>query len=179
MTDHIYFHTGYHTGVAETYRDMDKCLSKISNPQFVDLEDDSSEFHNVYEDASIFLQGSCQLFSLALHKEFGYDAFEIRKGTSCHFFCQATYQGAPVYIDVRGATTSWEEFLSGTCADFHDHDEIIPQDIEETKKLNDPDDLYVKDGFTFAKHLIHEHPEYYDISNLQPAIQSKTSPDNG
>ena len=90
MTDHIYFHTGYHTGVAETYRDMDKCLSKISNPQFVDLEDDSSEFHNVYEDASIFLQGSCQLFSLALHKAFGYDAFEIRKGTSCHFFCQAT-----------------------------------------------------------------------------------------
>ncbi len=144
--------------------------------QFVDLEDDSSEFHNVYEDASIFLQGSCQLFSLALHKEFGYDAFEIRKGTSCHFFCQATYQGAPVYIDVRGATTSWEEFLSGTCADFHDHDEIIPQDIEETKKLNDPDDLYVKDGFTFAKHLIHEHPEYYDISNLQPAIQIQNCP---
>lgn len=165
MTDHIYFHTGYHSGATENYYGMRALLSKIQNLQFVDPEDDSSEFHNVYEDASIFLQGACHLFSLALHQEFGYDAFEIRKGTSCHCFCRAMYQGEPVYIDVRGATTSWEDFLSGTFADFHDHDEIVPQDIEETAKLNDPDDLYAADGLAFAKHLIHEHPEYYNVGN--------------
>lgn len=173
MTDHIYLHTGYHSGATENYCDMDKCLSKISNPQFVDPEDDSSEFHNVYEEASIFLQGACHIFSLALHQEFGYDAFEIRKGTDCHCFCQVTYQGEPIYIDVRGATTSWEEFLTGTFADFHDHDEIIHQDIEETAKLDDPDDLYAADGLAFAKHLIHEHPEYYNISNLQMSEYTK------
>lgn len=173
MTDHIYFHTGYHTGVAETYCDMDECLFKIPNPQFVDPEDDLSEFHNVYEVASIFLQGACHIFSLALHQEFGYDEFEIRKGTSCHCFCRATYQGRPIYIDIRGATTSWEEFLAGTFADFHHYDEIVPQDIEETAKLDDPDDLYAADGLAFAKHLIHEHPEYYNISNLQMSEYTK------
>ena len=167
MSDADPFHTRYHSGVEENYRGMSERLTKILNPQFSDPEDDSSEFHNVYEDASIFLQGSCQLFSLALHQEFGYDAFEIRQGIFCHFFCKATYAGEPIYIDVRGMTTSWEEFLSGTYADFHDYDEITPQDIEETAKLNDPDDLYAKDGLAFAKYLIHEYPEYYDINNLQ------------
>ena len=167
MIDGINFHTGYHNGETENYCDMDKCLSKVPNPQFVDPEDDASEFHNVYEDASIFLQGSCHLFSLALHQEFGYDAFEIRKGTSCHFFCQATYQGKSIYIDVRGATTGWEEFLSGVLGDFHDQAEITHQDIEEIAKLNDPDDLYAEDGLAFAKYLIHEHPEYYDIGSSQ------------
>ena len=155
--------TGYYCMVSADYYSMKECLEKIPNPQFVDPEDDSSEFHNVYEVASIFLQGSCHLFSLALHQEFGYNAFEIRKGMDCHFFCKATYMGEPIYIDIRGATTSWEEFLSGTYADFHDYDEIIPPDIEETAKLDDPDDLYAEDGLAFAKYLIHEHPEHYNI----------------
>ena len=160
MTDHIHFHTGHYSGATENYWDMSKCLEKVSNPQFVDPEGDSSDFHNVYEDASIFLQGSCHL-----HQEFGYDAFEIRKGDWCHFFCKGTYNGESIYIDVRGATSSWEEFLSSTLADFHDYDELVPQNIEETAKLDDPEDHYQKEGFAFAKHLIHEHPEYYDIRN--------------
>lgn len=167
MSDRVYFHAGYYCKVNKEHWNIEEFLKKALNHQFADNENETADAQNVYYDASIFLQGSCQLFSLALHKEFGYDAFEIRKGTSCHFFCQATYQGAPVYIDVRGVTTSWEEFLSGLLGDFHDQAEITSQDIEETAKLDDPDDLYAADGLVFAKHLIHEHPEYYDISNLQ------------
>lgn len=157
------FHTGYYCKVSRERWDINEFLKEAQNPQFVDPEDDSSDFHNVYGDASIFIQGACHLFSLALHQEFDYDAFEIRKGTPCHFFCRATYQGAPIYIDVRGATTSWEEFLSGTFADFHDYDEIVPQNIKETAKLDDPDDLYTEDGLAFAKYLLHKNPEYYNI----------------
>ena len=62
------------------------------------------------------------------------------------------------------ATTSWEEFLSGTFADFRDYDEIVPQDIEEAAKLNDPDDLYAENGRAFTKRLIRKNLKYYSIS---------------
>lgn len=142
---------------------MKKFLEKIKNPEFVDLEDESSEFCNEYENASIFLHGSCNLFSLALHQEFGYDAFEIQKGASCHCFCQTTYKGVPVYIDVRGATTSCEEFLAGTYANLYGHDEPVPQNIEEDAKLSHP---YDTDGLAFAKYLIHKNPKDYNITEL-------------
>lgn len=176
MSNTVYFHAGHYCKLSKEHWNIEDLLKEAKNPQFVDNEDESEDAQNIYYDASIFLQGACHLFSLALHQEFGYNAFAIRKRTSCHFFCQATYQGVPVYIDVRGATTSWEEFFSGLLGDFHDQAEITSQDIEETAKLDDPDDLYAADGLAFAKHLIHEHPEYYDISNLQPAIQPRNVP---
>ena len=160
MSNATHFYTGYYSGKNEIYDEISKRLEKDENLQFMDNEDESADDQNIYYDASIFLQGSCQLFSLALHQEFGYDAFEIRKGTSCHFFCKAVYNGETVYIDVRGITASWDEFLSGTRYDFTNYDKIIPQDIEEDAKLSGP---YEKEGLAFAKHLIHEHPKYYNI----------------
>lgn len=167
MSDRVDFHTGYYCKVNKEHWNIEEFLKKALNPQFIDNEDETADAQNIYYDASIFIKGSCHLFSLALHKEFGYDTFEIRKGASCHFFCQTTYQGKSIYIDVRGATTGWEEFLSGVLGDFHDQAEITHQDIEEIAKLNDPDDLYAEDGLAFAKYLIHEHPEYYDIGSSQ------------
>ena len=51
-------------------------LSYIENPEwnFTDEQDEVPGF--AYEDASVFRMGSCQLFSLALAKRFGYEAFE-------------------------------------------------------------------------------------------------------
>ena len=175
MSDTVYFHAGYYCKMNKEHWNIEELLKEVKNPQSVDSEDESADAQNVYYDASIFWQGSCHLFALALHKEFGYDVFEIRKGTSCHFFCQATYRDGPVYIDVRGVTASWEEFLAGAYADFHDHDKIIHQDIEETEELNNSNDPYAEGGLAFAKYLINEHPEYYDTSNLQPAIQSRNT----
>lgn len=57
-----------------------------------------------------------------------------------------------------------KEFLSGTFADFRDYDEIVPQDIEEAAKLNDPDDLYAENGRAFTKRLIRKNLKYYSIS---------------
>lgn len=48
-----------------------------------------------YEDASVFKMGSCQLFSLALAKRFGYEAIEAigEDGRLIHAFCRGNYLG--------------------------------------------------------------------------------------
>ena len=165
MTDCIHFHTGYHTGPSETYAEMSSILSQVKNDDFTDNSDVELDRYNFYKDASIFLQGACHLFSLALHQEFGFEAYRIRFERSIHYFCISTYNGRKVYIDIRGATTNFQEFVSGTmlpnraCSDY----EFTPQNIEEDAKLEDEDDYFAEEGLAFAKKLIQEHPEHYGI----------------
>lgn len=152
------FHTGYynHTN-GRTFSEMANCL--IEETEF-DEEVDGEDCP--YDSAADFLQGSCQLFSLALHKAFGFEAFEIWRGKDFHCFCKSSYQGIPVYTDVRGATTDFDEFIAGTAYIKHDYDKIIAQDLVRDAQLNgDWDDV----GFSFAQKLIHEHPEYYNVGN--------------
>lgn len=164
MNDTDRLHTGYHSGKNETYDKISKRLAEILNPQFVDDEDDSSEEHNEYSNASVFIQGSCQLFSLALHEEFGFEAYEIHIGGSFHCFCQSNYNGTRVYIDVRGATTDFREFLMGSPLPIGIRHSICirRQNLEEDKKLSGKFDA---EGLAFAKYLIHKNPKYYSIGN--------------
>lgn len=58
--------------------------------------------------ADIFLGRESDIFALALNRAFHYP---IRKRVSDgHYFCVSELEGMPVYIDVRGITTSWAHF---------------------------------------------------------------------
>lgn len=58
--------------------------------------------------ADIFLDRESDIFALALNRAFHYP---IRKRVQDgHYFCVSELEGRPVYIDVRGITTSWEQF---------------------------------------------------------------------
>ena len=62
-----------------------------------------------FEDADDFRQGACQLFAYALKETFGYKVYKIQSGKSFHIFCKS--DDGRVYIDVRGKTSSFEEFV--------------------------------------------------------------------
>lgn len=156
------FHTGCYNEVNfVTHETMNACLSHIRNEEVDFTTEEMIEC--IYYNASIFLQGSCQLFSLALHQEFGYEVRTISSGRAFHCYCITERHGKIVYIDVRGATTSFTEFVAGTMLIDLDNFDTTPRDIEEDARLDEEDDDI---GFAFAKYIIREYRERYDVSSM-------------
>ena len=95
-------------------------LSKISILQFskqfensksIDLNqmvENNLDF--VFCDADIFRQGVCQLFAYVLNQKFGYKVYEINVAGAFHIFCKTSDNQ---YVDVRGMTPSFSEFICG------------------------------------------------------------------
>lgn len=131
-------------------------LSKIQNEDIFSMD-------SVYTDAWLFLHGSCQLFSLALHEEFGYKVFEIRdvQDRMVHVFCKSTYKGQDVFIDVRGVTTDCVECFSEFTSYLRKGYYITMRNIKKDKRLEDDGD---KTGYIFAKDIIKKYREYYDVT---------------
>lgn len=100
---------GFHKGF---YNDSDakESLSKIFYTDYFDSEP-NVEFP--YGDASSLLCGSCQLFALSLSKLLGYQVYLIESEETRHFhaFCRVHKEKVLYYIDARGATTSFDEFM--------------------------------------------------------------------
>lgn len=148
------FHTGFYILGKENVNDY---LKKIDNPFFTEELDDCP-----YYDASIFLHGICHIFAYALHKIFGYEIYEILSSDrkTIHWFCLSCYQKKKVYVDIRGATTDYEEFL----AEFQPW---IGQDsiVNHYKKMNDMDfkDDWEDIGLKFAREIIAKNFDYYCI----------------
>ena len=60
-----------------------------------------------------FLHGWCDAFAFLLHDEFGWDVEEIvdEGGLLVHAYCVRYDDGVPVFIDVRGETTNFYDFV--------------------------------------------------------------------
>ena len=137
------------------------CLQKIKNPLW---NDDLEGQAWCYDDAQVFSQGSCHLFAYALNEFFGYEIMEIKQGVSCHYFCQANGEDGKVFIDVKGVTTDWEQFIKAidfisdpNCARIkHYRAELIEELKEDGAEF----------GYAFAKYIIRTHPCLYDLSYL-------------
>ena len=150
--------TGYYTS---KYVLADDYLEKVKNPfwkEDLDLEE------SLYEDARIFLQGSCHLFAYALSECFGYEIIEIcnNKCVGNHYYCVTHVDNIPIYIDVRGATGDWMDFIIGAkYIDASDY-RLIKHKIEE--KYEELNSDGAKFGYKFAQYIISEHIETYGFS---------------
>lgn len=78
--------------------------------------------HFIFDNADIFRQGVCQLFAYALQQKFGYKVYEIRAGTAFHIFCKTLDNQ---YVDVRGMTPSFSEFICGLNIPHIDNDTSV------------------------------------------------------
>lgn len=117
-----------------------------------------------YEDSSaqIFLHGSCDLFAKQLRERYrDYDIYEIldKQGRTIHWYAQTSYHGKPVYIDVRGATTDFEEFLYEFKFSVGVDYEIYQRNGDTSHTAED----WVETGIRFAKSVIDANPGYYEI----------------
>ena len=127
-------------------------------------DEDSIDFNgdwNPYEDADIFLSGSCQLFALELHNRYGYQGLNLQTpaNKNCHFFCTTTVGGKTVYIDVRGITDNIEKLIAGYAVNGY---KIVEYNFEDEKNLSAAD----MHGVAFAKQIIDDNEGYYNIKKL-------------
>ena len=142
----------------------ENALSKICYEDFFEGPNDN-EFP--YDTADSLLCGSCRLFALALKEVFGYTPYLIKGNNKkgFHAFCQVYRNGKWYYIDARGITSSFDEFLSGITM-FVPGEYTIrileDKDIEEWKtENNDYNDDYEEKGFLFARTVIENYKECY------------------
>lgn len=112
--------------------------------------------------AYIFLHGSCDIFAEQLRKICtDYDIYKIedKDGIHVHWYAQTVYKDMPLYIDVRGATSSFDEFLSEFQPRFADGYKIQKQ----TEEVISSKEHWVETGILFATAIINEYIEYYRI----------------
>lgn len=60
-----------------------------------------------------FLHGYCDIFACMLHDKYGYPIEKIidEDGLLIHAYCVCKQYNRTLYMDIRGATDNWEEFL--------------------------------------------------------------------
>lgn len=137
---------------------VDELLEKIENPNWhIELNEEDGN----YSDATIFLQGSCQLFAYALNEYFDYDIVEIRQAKGNHYYCQTSTNGVTTYIDVRGMTTNWEDFIIGIKYIKEEAYILVEHSKDELKaELQEAGASF---GYDFAKYILSNYSHCYRI----------------
>ncbi len=154
-------HNGFYRKSQEEQIDIDDCLSEIPFCECYIILQDAPEEECPYCSGENFLHGSCNLFAGELHKQFGYDVYEIvsKSGRDNHWFAETTYQGKKVYVDIRGITTSYDELISAfkwaVC------EQSVPQKRKDSELLFHED--WSDTGKVFANAVIAEYAGYYDL----------------
>ncbi len=141
--------------------DFEESLHNIDYTDFFDYPDDD-EFP--YDSAYPLLCGSCHHFALSLQKLLGYNPYiiEEKDDKSFHAFCQVYRKGVSYFIDARGITSSFDEFMC--IARRFVGDEFIirlvtADDIESWKQDSD----YDEEAFAFSEAVIKEYKECYTL----------------
>ncbi|MBO5213264.1 MAG: hypothetical protein J6B86_00635 [Clostridia bacterium] len=152
---------GYHKGF---YNDDGDPTNALLNINYTDFFEDPNDEDFPYDSAHTLLRGSCHHFALSLQKRFNYTPYIIeginRRGF--HAFCQV-YKGKTwCYIDARGVTTSFDEFMD-VAKEFVTDEYVIRkvnlEDIDEWSK----DCPYDDEAFKFAEAMIEKFKNYYEI----------------
>ena len=150
---------GRHKGF---YNDEDflKALQSIGYGDFFDYPQDD-EFP--YTSAEDLLRGSCNHFVLGLKNVLGYTPYIIQGNNkvSFHAFCQIYKNREWYYIDARGITTSFDEFMDVAqefVTDSYTIRAVNDQDIEEWKA-----DDYFEEALSFAEAVIEKYIECYTL----------------
>lgn len=150
---------GYHKGFY--HDDVTKALCKIGYKDFFDYPDDD-EFP--YNSAHAFLRGSCHHFVVSLQKVLGYNPYVIKgknKG-SFHAFCQIYRSGTFYYVDVRGITSSFDEFMIVASEFVSDEYTIRPATSDVIEEW-ESGYKYNKEAYAFAEAVIRKYKDYYTL----------------
>lgn len=139
--------------------DPTKALSKIYYADFFEYPNDD-EFP--YDTAFELLCGSCNHFSLSLKKIFNYTPYIIegRNKRGFHSFCQVYKNKKWYYIDARGITSSFDEFMDIAKSFVSDEYIIRPVDSNDIEDWESDFD-YNKEAYAFAEAVIEKFREYY------------------
>lgn len=150
------WHKGFYTD-----GDPTQVLLKIDYTNFFEFpEDDEFPYSTAYE----LLCGSCHHFALSLQNKLGHNPYiiEDKNKRGFHAFCQICKNGEWYYVDARGITTCFNEFMSVAKIFVSDEYIIRPvtlADIVEWEK----DDNYNAEAYAFAEAVIERYKECYTL----------------
>jgi hypothetical protein len=138
-------------------------INDISSPEYMNRVTSArkdEETGYLYDDARVFLQGSCQLFALALNQIYGYSAYKISEGAPRHWFCKKTIEGTVYYIDVRGITTDFFVFKETLPYLNPSEDTSVVYNIAKEQPVEEIDKI----GLDFALWIINNNKRFYDVN---------------
>ncbi len=141
--------------------DITDALLEINYTDFFEYPDDE-EFP--YDSAHSLLCGSCNHFAVALKKVLGYTPYIIeetdRKGF--HAFCQVYKNGKLYYVDARGMTSSFDEFMV-VARKFVRGEYIIKQATQDVIEEWESGSEYNEEAYAFAEAVIRKYIECYTV----------------
>lgn len=140
---------------------FENALYNVNYEKFFESPDDD-EFP--IDSAHVFLCGACNHFAAALYKVLNYTPYIIESSDKkgFHAFCQVLQNERVYYVDVRGMTSSFEEFMSGTRR-FVNGEYIISQVTQDVIDKWENGSEYHKEAYAFAEAMIEEYANYYTI----------------
>lgn len=109
-----------------------------------------------------FLHGNCDIFACYLHDKYGYEMKAVCNPEQLiHVYCIANINNKTVYIDIRGITDDWNEFIT-EFDDWYSDDSMIetfktPKYYTRLKKYNN-DKIFLA-----ARFFELENSNYYDV----------------
>lgn len=153
-------HIGWHKGFYNEENTTD-ALCSVLYENFLEVPEDE-EFP--YFSAGQLLRGSCHHFALGLEKVLGYTPYIIegRNRKGFHAFCQICKGGSWFYVDARGVTTSFDEFMDVAKEFVSDEYIIRPVDVKDLVEWKE-DDEYFDIATAFAVAVIEKYKHYYTV----------------
>ncbi len=154
---------GWHKGFynVDDVDDITDALLKIRYTDFFEYPDDD-EFP--YDSAHSLLRGSCNHFAVALKNVLGYTPYIIeetdKKGF--HAFCQVYKNGRLYYVDARGMTTSFDEFMV-VGREFVRGEYTIREATQDVIEEWESGSEYNDEAYAFAEAVIKEYIECYTV----------------
>lgn len=143
------------------YNDGDP-LNALRNIKFIEFWKMPEDDDFPYEFAESLLYGSCNHFVIALNRLLGYSPYiiEEKNKKGFHAFCQIYHNRKWYYIDARGITSSFDEFIE-VARTFVQEEYVIrpvePNDIEEWER----DSEYNEEAYAFSEAVIKKYIECY------------------
>ena len=115
--------------------------------------------------AGCLLRGSCQAFALKIEEILGYKAFiiEEKERHRFHAFCLAFLNGKKAYIDARGVTTSFDEFMEVAREFVEGPFDIRRINEKDVAKWQSSSDNSHEEHLALAEKVIIDNTECYKI----------------
>ena len=158
-----FYRFGWHKGFynADGFDDITYALLKIDYADFFGYPDDE-DFP--YDTAHSLLRGSCNHFAVALKNVLGYTPYIIEEtdGKGFHAFCQVNKDGRLYYVDARGATSSFDEFMV-VAREFVRGEYIIREATRDIIEEWESGSEYNDEAYSFAEAVIKKYIECYMV----------------
>jgi len=154
---------GWHKGFynIEGIDDITDTLLEVKYTDFFEYPDDE-DFP--YDSAHSLLRGSCHHFAVALKNVLGYTPYIIeetdRRGF--HAFCQVYKNGQLYYVDARGMTSSFDEFMV-VAREFVWGEYTIKQATQDVIEEWESGSEYNEEAYAFAEAVIKKYIECYTV----------------